>query len=189
MGRHMAERSPRAPLMTNRQPHGYEPGGFHRHWTTSTGSNAHGINEMPQETQGGELKKRKRWQYTSSGERGAVQEGTWGSREAPTEVEGAGQPQPPAAAGAVTRTSRFQRRGPLIRQQRSRHVLPASTSLTAAGHANQREHNELLTRHRLKGSERSKVTYAPSPSKFLKRAISASVGTCHLCLLSPPPQS
>lgn len=65
-------------------------------------------------------------------------------------MEGAGQHQPPAAAGAVTRTSRFRQRGSLIRQQRSRHVPPASTSLTAAGHTNQREHNELLTRHRLK---------------------------------------
>lgn len=144
---------------------------------------------MPQETRGGEVKKRRRWQRASSGERGAVQQGTRGSRETPTEVEDGGQPQPPAAAGAVTRTSRFQRHGSLIRQQRSHHVLPASTSLTAAGHPNQREHNELLTRHRLKGSERSRVTCAPSPSTFLKRAISASVGTCHLCLLSPPPRS
>lgn len=96
-----------------------------------------------------------------------------------------GQPGSPAAAGVVTGTSIFQQQGSLIHQQRSRHVLPASTSLTA-GHTNQQERNKLLTRQRLKGSERSKVTYAPSPSKLLKRAISTSVGTCDLYLLSPP---
>lgn len=117
-----------------------------------------------------------------------VQQGMQGGRETLTEAGGTGQPQPPAAAGAVTGTSRFQQQGSLICQQRSRHVLPVCTSLTAAGHTNQREHNQLLTRHGLKGSKRSKVTYASSPSKFLKRAISASLGTCHLYLLSPPPQ-
>ena len=139
--------------------------------------------------QGGEEKKRKRWWYASSREQGDIQQGTQGGRETLMEAGGGGQPRPPAAAGAVTGTSRFQQQGSLIRQQHSRHVLPASTSLTAAGHTNQQEHNELLTRHRLKGSERSKVTYAPSPSKFLKRAISAFVGTCLLYLLSPPPWS
>lgn len=65
MGRHMAERSPHAPLtaraggVTNRQPQGYEPGGCHQHWTTTTGSNAHRISEMPQETRGGEGIKKK----------------------------------------------------------------------------------------------------------------------------------
>lgn len=116
-----------------------------------------------------------------------VQQGMQGGTETLTEAGGTGQPQPPAAAGAVTGTSRFQQQGCLICQQRSCHVLPLCTSLTAAGHTNQWEHNELLTRHGPKGSKRSKVTYAPSLSQFLKRAISASLGTCHLHLLSPLP--
>lgn len=121
-------------------------------------------------------------------ERDGVQQGMQGSTETLTKAGGTGQPQPPAASRAVTGTSRFQQQGCLICQQRSGHVLPLCTSLTAAGHTNQWEHNELLTRHRPKGSKRSKVTYTPSLSKFLKRAISASLGTCHLHLLSPPSQ-
>lgn len=89
-----------------------------------------------------------------------------GGRETPTDAAGAGQPWPPAAAGAVTGTSRFQQQGSLIRQQHSRHVLPASTSLTAAGHTNQWEHNKLLTRHRLNGSKGQKLHMLPHPPSF-----------------------
>jgi len=124
---------------------------------------------MQQEMQGGEGKnKRKCWRYASCREREVMYNRGCGEAETQTEAGGTGQPWPPAAAGAVTGTSRFQQQGSLILQQRSRHMLPVSTSLMAAGHTNQREHNNLLTRHRLKGSERSKLHMLPHPASFRK---------------------